>query len=323
MHKSLGNDIPPENIIKDYGADVLRLWCGSVEFTEDVRLTPDILKRLSEAYRKLRNTFKYVLGNIHDFNPAVDAVAGERLLEIDQWILVRAEDLVGRSRIWYDELAFHRVYRAVYDFATVDLSSIYFDVLKDRLYTSATRSHARRSAQTALYRLGHALVRLFAPILSFTMEEIWPHLGHSGSVHTAYFPVAGDLTDGIHAEQRARAENWNRLIGVRESVMKSLETARQDKFIGAPLEARVQLSADSELYPLLSQYSRELPGLFIVSQVELSNHTSAGVEVKIERALGAKCDRCWKYTEDIGAAPEFPTICAACAEAVQEIVANG
>jgi isoleucyl-tRNA synthetase len=323
MHKSLGNDIPPENIIKEYGAEVLRLWCGSVDFTEDVRLTPAILTRLSEAYRKLRNTFRYVLGNIHDFNPSVDAVPGEHLLEIDQWILVRAEELVARSRIWYDELAFHRVYRAVYDFATVDLSSIYFDVLKDRLYTSATKSHARRSAQTALYRLGHALVRLFAPILSFTMEEIWPHLGHSGSVHTAYFPVPADLTDGIHAEQRARVENWNKLIGVRDSVLKSLEAARQDKFIGAPLEARVRLSADGDLYSLLREYARELPGLFIVSQVELGNHTSQGVEVKIERALGSKCDRCWKYTQDIGAAPEFPTICAACAQAVREIAANG
>jgi isoleucyl-tRNA synthetase len=323
MHKSLGNDIPPENIIKDYGAEVLRLWCGSVEFTEDVRLTPDILTRLSEAYRKLRNTFRYVLGNIHDFNPATDAVRGERLLELDQWILVRAEELTARSRIWYDELAFHRVYRAFYDFATVDLSAIYFDVLKDRLYTSATKSHARRSAQTALYRLAHALVRLFAPILSFTMEEIWPHLGEMGSVHTAYFPEAADLTDGIHAEQRARVENWNKLIGVRDSVLKSLEAARQDKFIGAPLEARVQLSADAELYPLLSQYRRELPGLFIVSQVELSNHTSEGVEVKIARAFGAKCARCWKYTQDVGSAPEFPTICAACAEAVVENSENG
>jgi isoleucyl-tRNA synthetase len=323
MHKSLGNDIPPESIIKDYGAEVLRLWCGSVDFTEDVRLTPAVLTRLSEAYRKLRNTFRYFLGNIHDFNPATDAVAGGELLEIDQWILVRAEELVARSRIWYEELAFHRVYRAAYDFATVDLSSIYFDVLKDRLYTTAAKSHARRSAQTALYRLAHALVRLVAPILSFTTEEIWPHLGERGSVHTAYFPEPGELTQGIHAEQRARVENWNRLIGVRESVMKRLETARQDKFIGAPLEARVQLSADSELYRLLSEYARELPGLFIVSQVELSNHAAEGVDVNIERALGVKCERCWKYTEDVGSAPEFPTICAACASSIRENLGNG
>jgi isoleucyl-tRNA synthetase len=155
------------------------------------------------------------------------------------------------------------------------------------------------------------------------MEEIWPHMGETGSVHTAYFPQPADLTEGIHAEQRARVQNWNKLIGVRDSVMKSLETARNARFIGAPLEARVQLAADAELYPLLNQYRRELPGLFIVSQVELGNHTAEGVDVKIARALGAKCERCWKYTEDIGAAPEFPTICAACAEAVRENGANG
>jgi isoleucyl-tRNA synthetase len=323
MSKSVGNVIAPEEIIKEYGAELVRLWTASVEFTEDVRISPMILTRLSEAYRKLRNTFRYALGNLHDFNPAVDAVPGDQLLELDQWILVRAEEVVARSRIWYDEFAFHKVYRAVYEFATVDLSSIYFDVLKDRLYTSAPKSLARRSAQTALHRLAYALVRLFAPILSFTMEEVWQHLNQKGSVHTAYFPESAELTEGIGADHRKRVENWNRLIAVRENVLKSLETARQDKFIGAPLEARVQLSADGELYPLLTQYSRDLPGLFIVSQVELHNHASEGVQVKIDRALGAKCERCWKYTEDVGSVPELPTVCAACADAVQEIIGNG
>jgi isoleucyl-tRNA synthetase len=322
MSKSVGNVIAPEEIIKEYGAELVRLWTASVEFTEDVRISPDILKQLSDAYRKLRNTFRYLLGNLHDFNPAVDAVAGDQLLELDQWILVRAEEVVARSRIWYDEFAFHKVYRAVYDFATVELSSIYFDVLKDRLYTSAPKSPARRSAQTALHRLAFALVRLFAPILSFTMEEVWQHLNQPGSVHTAYFPESGELTEGIGADHRKRVENWSRLIAVRENVLKSLETARQDKFIGAPLEARVQLSADGELYPLLTQYSLELPGLFIVSQVELLNHASEGVQVKIDRALGTKCERCWKYTEDVGSVAEFPTVCASCGEAVREIMGN-
>ena len=197
---------------------------------------------------------------------------------IDQWILVRAEEVVSRCRIWYDDFEFHKVYRAVYDFATVDLSSIYFDVLKDRLYTSAPKSHARRSAQTALHRLALALVRLFAPILSFTMEEVWGHLNQTGSVHTAYFPESG-RTDRRHRRRTtaSASRTGTRLIAVRESVLKSLETARQEKFIGAPLEARVQLSADGDLYPLLSQYARELPGLFIVSQVELQNHAQEGV----------------------------------------------
>ncbi len=216
---------------------------------------------------------------------------------------MRAEDLVARCRIWYDEFAFHKVYRAVYDFATVDLSSIYFDVLKDRLYTSATKSQARRSAQTALYRLPYALVRLLAPILSFTTEEVWAHLGQAGSVHTAYFPEPAELTEGIGAETRRRVANWDRLIEVRESVLKSLETARNEKLIGAPLEARVALSADGELYPLLSEYARELPGLFIVSQVELRNHAQEGVSREIERRRGTKCERCWKYTEDVGSRP--------------------
>jgi isoleucyl-tRNA synthetase len=318
MSKSVGNVIAPEEIIKEYGAELVRLWCASVDFVEDVRISPTILTRLSEAYRKVRNTFRYALGNLHDFNPATDAVPGDQLLEIDRWILVRAEEVVARSRIWYDEFAFHKVYRAVYDFATVDLSSIYFDVLKDRLYTSAPKSLARRSAQTALHRLAFALVRLFAPILSFTMEEVWGHLNQSESVHTAYFPEPAELTEGIGAEVRQRIQNWPRLIEVRETVLKSLESARRDKVIGAPLEARVRLAADSELYPVLNQYAGELPGLFIVSQVELRNHTSEGVAVEIERALGTKCERCWKYTEDVGSATGFPTICGACAAAVQE-----
>src|SRR3569833_2926488 len=180
MHKSLGNAIEPADIIKDSGAEIIRLWAGSVDFTEDVRLSPTILTRLSEAYRKLRNTFRYMLGNLHDFDSSKDMVAGAELDEIDQWVRVKARDLVGHGRLAYDELAFNRVYRAVYDFATTDLSNVYFDVLKDRLYTSAAKSKARRRAQTALSRLAQALVRLLAPILSFTTEEVWGHLGNTG-----------------------------------------------------------------------------------------------------------------------------------------------
>ncbi|MDP9053270.1 MAG: class I tRNA ligase family protein, partial [Acidobacteriota bacterium] len=327
LSKSLGNGTAPEEIIKEYGAELIRLWTASVAFHEDVRISPAILKQLSDAYRKLRNTFRYALGNLHDYNPETDAVPGDRLLEIDQWILVRAEELVSRSRIWYDEFAFHKVYRAFYDFATVDLSSIYFDVLKDRLYTCAPESAARRSAQTALHRLALALVRLFAPILCFTMEEVWSHLNPPGakygaSVHTAYFPEPAELTEGIGAEALSRVENWTRLIGIRESVSKSLETARQEKVIGSSLEASVQLSADSEIYPLLNQYARELPGLFIVSQVDLRNHASHGTEVTISPARGTKCERCWKYTEDVGSNASVPTVCSACAGALREMYPN-
>ncbi len=325
MHKSLGNSIEPEEIIKHHGADLIRLWSASVEFHEDVRASETILTRLQEAYRKLRNTFRYLLGNLSGFDPRADAVPVDEMLELDQWILLRAESLVANCRAWYDEFAFHKVYRALYDFATVDLSALYFDVLKDRLYTAATKSHARRSAQTALYRLEYALVRLVAPILTFTAEEVWTHMGQPGSVHLELFPEAAELTEGLSDAHRKRAGNWDRLMKVREDVLKSLEQARQEKFIGAPLEARVRLTANSDLYPLLEEYARELPALFIVSQVMVGQASachglSPEISIQVERADGVKCERCWKYTTDTGSDPRFPTICAACAAAVKEML---
>jgi isoleucyl-tRNA synthetase len=318
MHKSLGNSIEPDQIIKHHGADLVRLWSASVEFHEDVRVSEVILTRLQEAYRKLRNTFRYLLGNLSGFDPRTDAVPVDDMLELDQWILLRAEALVADCRAWYEEFAFHKVYRALNDFATVDLSSLYFDVLKDRLYTAATKSHARRSSQTALYRLEYALVRLVAPILTFTAEEVWTHMGQPGSVHLELFPEAAELTAGLSEAHRKRSGNWDRLMKVREDVLKSLEQARREKFIGAPLEARVRLTANSDLYPLLQEYVSELPGLFIVSQVAVGQ-ASGPSTVTIERADGAKCERCWKYTTDTGADPRFPTVCAACAAALREM----
>ncbi len=327
MSKSLGNGIEPEDIIKKYGAEVLRLWVASVEFFEDVRLSDTILERLAEAYRKLRNTtFRYALGNLADFDPEVNSVPAAGMLEIDQWILVRAEDLVRKSLTWYEEFAFHKVYRAAYDFATIELSSLYFDVLKDRLYTSAPNSHARRSAQTAIYRLNYALVRLLAPLLSFTTEEVWGHIklpvSAPDSVHVAEFPLPEELTEGLPDAARARLSNWDRLLPVRDQVLKSLDTARQEKLIGAPLEARVHLSANGDLYPLLEQYAADLPALFIVSQVAVESGAGELV-IRVERADGTKCERCWKFRTDIATDPEFPTICAACATAVKETLKDG
>ena len=319
MHKSLGNAIEPDEIVKHYGAEIIRLWASSVEFNEDVRLSDTILTRLTEAYRKLRNTFRYALGNLAEFDPARDAVPGDAMQEIDQWILLRAEDLVSRCLAWYDEFAFHKVYRAVYDFATVDLSAVYFDVIKDRLYTAAPRSPARRSAQTALWRLAYALVRLVAPLVTFTAEEVWGYLGQPESVHMAFFPQPSELAEGIPDAHRKRAAGWDRLMEVRGDVLKSLETARNAKLIGAPLEARVHLSANGDLYPLLQQYASELPALFIVSEVAVEEGPGA-LDVRVERASGTKCERCWKYTADTGSDPRFPTICAACASAVEEIL---
>lgn len=322
MSKSAGS-MGPESIIKKYGADILRLWAASVDFTEDVRISEVILTRLSEAYRKLRNTFRYALGNLDRFDFAVDAVPGDELLDVDRWILLRAEQVVSRCRAFYDQLAFHQVYRAIYDFATTDLSAIYVDVAKDRLYTSGPRALARRSAQTALYRINYALVRLLAPILSFTCEEVWTYMRRPAespdSVHLATFPEANEVCAGITDAQRAESAQWDRILDVREQVLKSLETARQDKTIGAPLEAAVTLKAGSDLFPLLSHYGPLLPGFFIVSQVDVQNGGGADtVAVEVERARGDKCERCWKYTLDVGSNPDLPTVCAACSIAVQE-----
>jgi isoleucyl-tRNA synthetase len=326
MSKSLGNSIEPEEIIKQYGAEVLRLWVASIEYNEDVRLSPTILQRLADAYRKLRNTFRYALGNLGDFDPERDALDPAAMQEIDQWILFRAEELVRKCRAWYEEYAFHRVYRAAYDFATIDLSAVYFDVLKDRLYTSAPNSPGRRAAQTALYRLNYALVRLLAPLMAFTTDEVWTHMrkptGEPESVHLTLLPEPGELTAGLGTGMRQRLENWDRLLPVRDQVLKTLEVARQDRFIGTGLEAKVRLNANGDLYPLLERYAEALPALFIVSQVALDKAGPGESElaVQVERADGAKCERCWKYTTDIGSNSKFPTICGPCADAVTEIL---
>jgi isoleucyl-tRNA synthetase len=244
--------------------------------------------------------------------------------EIDLWVLSRTEKLVADCLASYQEFGFHKVYRAVYDFATTDLSAIYFDAAKDRLYTAAPKSRSRRSAQTAVHRITYALVRLIAPLLAFTTEEVWSYLrkpeGSPDSVHLALFPQAEELTAGFTAQQRSRLRNWDELIAVRDVVLKQLEVARQDKFIGAPLEARVRLKASDKIYALLEEYLNELPGLFIVSQVALDRAAGDDLSVEIERAQGEKCERCWKYTTDVGEDPDFPTVCAACKDAVKEIL---
>jgi isoleucyl-tRNA synthetase len=321
MSKSLGNVIAPEEIIKKYGADVLRLWVSSVEYTEDVRLSELILTRLTEAYRKLRNTFRYALGNLHDYDPETNAVAPDELLEIDRWILHRAAALVERCKALYSEYAFHRVYQAIYNFATVDLSSIYFDVLKDRLYTAAPNSKERRSAQTALYRVHHALLRLAAPILAFTCEEAWAatrrRAGDPESIHIAEFPTVEELTAGLTGDAAALNATWERLLAVRTEVLKSLEEARNAKVIGSGLEARVALEASHDDFDVLARYRAELPALFIVSEVELS--AGDALKISVGRTTGVKCERCWKYTHDVGSDAELPTVCAPCAAAVRSI----
>ena len=325
MSKSLGIGVEPEEVISKFGADVLRLWVSSVDFVEDVRLSDTILTRISEAYKIFRNKlFKNALGNLYDFNPESDAIPFEKLLEIDQWILLKTEELVAKCRTWYDEYAFHKIYRAVYDFTTTDLSAVWVDIAKDRLYTAATKSNHRRSAQTALYRIAYALVRLLAPLLSFTCDEVWGYLckpaGSPDSVHLALLPEPSELTQGMTAEQRQRLTNWDQLMLVRDSVLKSLESARDSKVIGKSLEAKVSLTAPTDVYPLLNEYVADLPAIFIVSQVLLKKGET--LSVQIARADGDKCERCWKYTPEVGQSPEFPTLCEACQQAVREILGD-
>ena len=310
LSKSSGSEAA-EKIVNKYGADVLRLWVASIDFTEDVRLSNTILDRLIEAYRKLRNTFRYALGNLHDFNPEKDAVPVAEMLEIDRWILARTEDLIRRCRGWYDTLEFHKVYRAIYDFTTADLSARYFDILKDRLYTAATSSRERRSGQSALYRVHYALVRLIAPLLAFTAEEVWSYtakpVGAPESIHLALLPEPEEVASGLPA---AKLAEWDRLMEVRDVVLKALEEARQAKLIGTSLEARVRLQG-------YKGFEAELPSVFIVSQVVLK----PGDELRatIERADGVKCERCWKYSTAVGQDAEFPTVCDSCSAALRDM----
>jgi len=330
MSKSAGS-LGPEGVLKQYGADLLRLWAASVDFMEDVRISDIILKRLSEAYRKLRNTFKFALGNLVDFDPARDVIPGADLTPVDVWILVRAEQLVTRCRAWYEQYAFHKVYRAVYDFAVTDLSAVYFDISKDRLYTAAPSARARRSAQTALHKLNLALVRLLAPILSFTCEEVWRHSKAASdapaSVHIAHFPEPEELTNGITMQQRAASADFDQLVPVRDALLKALDQAREDKLIGSSLEASVTVTAADPLYALLDKHTDDLPGWFIVSHVKLI-HDEANTDgalplnVSVDRAPGDKCERCWKYTLDVGSNSEFPSVCAACAAALPEYLSR-
>jgi isoleucyl-tRNA synthetase len=329
MSKSLGNAVLPAEMSEQWGADLLRLWVNSQAYTSDFRMSNNVMTQLSEAYRKLRNTFRFALGNLAGFDPARDSVPDAELEELDRWMLTRTAALVSDCRKWYDAFEFHRVYHALYDFAVVDLSAFYFDLLKDRLYTFAPRNRARRSAQTAVYRIASALLRLTAPILAFTSEEIWKHFprgtGDPESVHLALFPAAEELGAPLEA---AKAANWEKLLAVRTEVLRALESARNAKTISGALEAKVVLHAAQDLFPLLEQYKSWLPALFIVSQVELHAAAPAdeqksdslpGLSVAVQRADGAKCERCWNYSTHVGENADYPTVCERCVKALTEI----
>jgi isoleucyl-tRNA synthetase len=321
MSKSMGNVIAPEEVIKKYGAEILRLWVAAQDYRDDIRISQEILQRLSDAYRRIRNTARYILGNLHDFDPVADSVPDGDLLEIDRWALSRLEGLVKRVERSYDEYEFHVLYHAVHNFCSVDMSAFYLDVLKDRLYIKPPKSLARRSAQTAMHRILDALTRLIAPVLSFTADEIWVELPgkREESVHLAGFPrFEASLVD---AELEARYEQ---LLRVRADVSKALELARNDKRIGGSLEARVLLAAPEGVKDLLSRYQEHLAELFIVSQVELMDDLAQavagenvpGLKVEIAAAQGEKCERCWNYATSVGQWDQHPGVCHRCREAL-------
>jgi isoleucyl-tRNA synthetase len=311
MSKSLGNVVSPNEVVKQSGAEILRLWAAAVDYTEDVRCSKEILERVVDTYRKLRNTLRYALGNLYEFNPEIDTVRD--LLEIDRWALAKLREVSCKVLKAYEEYEFQTVYHTLYNYCTVTLSAQYFDIIKDRLYTSAPKSKARRSAQTALYQIAKNLCLLLAPILAFTADEAWENLPGEKpeSVHLAYFPEI------VASEEDAELlKRWDRIFEIREAVLKSLEEARTEKLIGSSLEAKVILSVNEETFMFLKPYADELRYIFIVSQVELKKSDELKIEVK--RADGNKCERCWNYSVKVGEFHNYPTICERCFEALKE-----
>jgi isoleucyl-tRNA synthetase len=328
MSKSLGNSIDPGEICDKWGADLLRLWVTSVEYQADVKMSERVMTQLSEAYRKIRNTFRFALGNLSDFDPSKNSLPGEQMEEMDRWMLDRTADLVKKCREWYAAYEFHRVYHAIHDYCVVDLSAFYYDVLKDRLYTKAPNSPSRRSAQTAIYKITSALVRIMAPILVFTAEEIWKYLprgaNEPSSVHIALFSEDAELRSGLAG---ARATDWELLAKVRAEVLKALEGARNEKRINSSLEAKVLIGGNPELRAKLKHHLAQLPGLFIVSQVDFLTAGAAeykselvpSLQVSIQKADGAKCERCWNYSTHVGENSRYPTVCERCSATLREI----
>ncbi|MGA2193086.1 MAG: class I tRNA ligase family protein, partial [Nitrospirota bacterium] len=336
MSKSKGNVIAPQKVIDTYGAEVLRLWVSASDYTEDVRISDEILKRLSEAYRRIRNTARYILGNLYDFDPAKDAMPLGGMMEIDRWALHRLQQLNKDVRQAYENSAFHMIYHSLHNFCAVDMSAFYLDVLKDRLYTSKPAGVERRSAQTAMFEILSGMTRLMAPVLSFTAEEVWsflPGADKEESVHLALFPA-------LHEEwtDPALAERWNAVLDVRSEVAKVLEKLRAERVIGHSLDARVEVYVEDNYYGFLNDYTQILEDIFIVSNVNLHRPSDpplmevltpmgwakrpieipmSGFYVSAAPAEGKKCERCWKIKKDVGRSEAHPTLCARCANVLE------
>ena len=332
MSKSLGNVVAPREVIDQYGAEVLRLWVAASDYQDDIRISSGILTQLSDAYRRIRNTSRFILGNLYDFDPGSDRPAYTEMLEIDRFILHRLQVLLERIRSAYDRYEYHTIYHGLYQFCTVELSALYLDILKDRLYTSPAASRERRSGQAAMYLLLDAMARLMAPILPFTAEEIWQHLpappGKAPSIHLVHFP---EPDAGLKDE--ALAARWESLLRVRAEVTRALEAARVQKQIGHPLDAAVTVAAEPQLYAELAPFAPELRSILIVSSAELvpaaalegavESAEIPGLRVRVQPAPGKKCERCWVHTPSVGESPEHPTICGRCRDALARMEAGG
>ena len=327
MSKSLGNGMEPEQIIKQYGADVLRLWIASSDYHSDIRISQDILKQLSESYRKIRNTARYMLGNLSNgtgFNPDTDMVSVSELTEIDKWAIVKLNEVISKVEKAYNNFDFHIVLQTILAFCITDLSNFYLDIIKDRLYCEKEDSKDRRAAQTAMYIILDAVTKMIAPILAFTSEEIWKHMPHKSTDDTTSV-VFNDMPKVTEIEVTEEFTNkWNNIYKIREDVKKALEIKRADKVIGSSLEANVKLYCDAELYSFVESVRTELPALFIVSAVSVVNEGEGefkgdceGLSVTVETATGGKCERCWCYSETVGENDAHPTLCSRCASVVE------
>jgi isoleucyl-tRNA synthetase len=320
MSKSLGNGVDPIDITQRLGAEVVRLWVASVDFREDVAGSENLMQRVSETYRKLRNTFRFLLSNLNGFEPEKHAVAWERMLPLDQYMLTRTRELTEKILGWYEDFEFHRIYHALNEFAVAELSQLYIDAVKDRIYTFAPDNPARRSAQTVLWMIAEALVRLVAPLLSFTADEIWRYMPPIGnrlsSVHLELFPKPESLAATIDVEFMS---DWKSLLAMRDEALKSLEEARKEKLIGKALDARLVLEAPESMRDLLARYQGSLKELLNVSQVEVVPGTGTELVATTLPAEGKKCERCWNYSVHVGEDWRWPTVCERCSAALDQM----
>ena len=312
MSKSLGNGISPQEVTQQYGADVLRLWVASSDYQSDISISRDILKQMSEAYRKIRNTARYILGNLNDFDPEKDMVAANDLLPIDKWAVVKLNELITKCLNAYDKFEFHQVYHSIHKFCVVDMSNFYLDVLKDRLYTEKADSKERRAAQTAMYLILDSLTRMLTPILAYTADEIWrylPHRAADDAENVLYNSMPSTVAIDVDEDFIAA---WDRIHELRDTVKKSLEVVIKEKVVKSSLETCVTLKASGEEYDFIEKVLPELKSVFIVSEVKLEK-ADGELEVEVTKAEGEKCERCWAYSTTVGSDAEHPTLCARCA----------